>query len=323
MNAMRPADITVPSDIRHIVLLDRSKPDDKLQLGLLEGILTGELPHEDKAAVQRALSTFNATFQSTPRFTATLASERLDGNSLTSAFPDQLPWQKIDELCKKYNAQAVIAVEIFDTDFIITDGKRKTKRTVGEGDNKREIEVDEWYAKGVANTTMGIRFYDNINKSLIDEQFFRDTYSWEEAAGSKAAAMAKLIGKSEASAQLSSAIADDYSHRIAPMPIRISRMFYRKHKKAPAIEVGARLADVNRWNDAVDTWTEGIPRADMKRAGFLTYNAAIGYEVLGDLETAIKYAQDAYTMYGNKEARNYVRLLRNRQNDIERLKGQQ
>ena len=323
MNAMRPAVITVDSDIQNIVLLDRSHLNEKKALSIIEGLLTGELPEEDKAAVQRALARLNSVIQTTPRFTATIASERLDGNSLTSAFPDQLDWKTIENLCRKYKAQGVLSIEIFDTDFIVTNGKRVTKKTVGEGDKKREIEVDEWYAKGVANLTMAIRFYDFINKTIVDEQFYRRTNTWEQAADNKAAAIAKLITKGDASANLSANIAEDFARRIAPMPIRISRGFYRKHKKAPAIEIGARMADVNRWSDAIQAWSEGIPVADTKRAGFLEYNVAVAYEVLGDLDKAIKHAQDAYILYGNRDAQRYVGTLRQRQWDEERLKEQQ
>lgn len=322
MNAMRPAEITVPSNVQNILLLDRSLLDENKKLGILEGILTGELPEEDKAAVQRALSRLNSTIQSTPRFTATIASERLPGNSLTSAFPDQLEWSQIENLCRKYKAQGVLAIEIFDTDFIVTNGKRVTKKTVGEGDNKREIEVDEWYAKGIANLSMGIRFYDFANKTIIDEQFYKRTNTWESAAGSRAEAIAKLIGKGDASSNLSADIAEMYASRIAPLPVRIHRPFYRKHKKAPAIQIGARMADVNRWSDALEVWQEGVATADRKRAGFLTYNVAIAYEVLGDLDNALKYAQDAYILYNDREARTYVQTLRNRKYDEERLKDQ-
>jgi hypothetical protein len=323
MNAMRPADITVPMDIEHILLLDRSKPNEKWQIGLIEGILTGELPQEDEAAVQRALGEFNAAFQMTPRFTAHIGAERLVGNSLTSAFPPQLSDKELEELCKKYGAQAIIAVEVFDSDFIVTNGTRKTKRTIGEGDQKREIEVDEWYAQGVANTVMGIRFYDGIRKRVIDEQSFKQTNTWQAAAASKAEAIAKLISKSAATAQLSANIAYDYAHRIAPMPIQLNRMFYRKHRKAPAIEIGTRLADVDRWTEALHAWENGIGMADMKRAGYLEYNVAIAHEVLGDLPGAIQHAQDAYVKYNNKDARAYVSLLQSRQFDEERLKEQQ
>jgi len=323
MNAMRPAMITVPSEIQNIVLLDRSHLSDKKKLNILEGILTGELPEEDKAAVQRALSRLNNEIQNTPRFTGVLASERLEGNSLTAAFPPQLDWNTIEGLCRKYKAQAVLSIEIFDTDFIPTSGKRVTTKTVGEGDKKREVQVDEWYAKGVANLTMGVRFYDFVNKQVIDEQFYRRTNTWEAAAGSKSEAIAKLITKGDASANLSAAIGADYARRIAPMPIRVHRMFYRKHKKAPAIAMGARMADVNRWSDAIEAWKQGLPIADTKRAGWLTYNIAVAHEVLGDLDEALRWAQDAYIKYGNRDAQNYVQTIQNRKLDEERLKEQQ
>ena len=82
------------------------------------------------------------------------------------------------------------------------------------------------------------------------------------------------------------------------------------------------MADVNRWSDALEVWKEGIATADPKRAGFLTYNVAIAYEVLGDLDNALKYAQDAYILYNDREAQNYVQTLRNRKRDKERLKDQ-
>lgn len=323
MDVMRPADITLSSKIEGFLLLDRSQLDKKNKLGLLEGILTGELPEEDKAAVQRALSQLNSTFQSSPRFHATIAQERLEGNSLTAAFPAQIEWKEIERLCKKYNTEAVLAIELFDTDFIITKGKRKTKKTVGEGDNKREVEVDEFYAKGVANVTMGIRVYDAINKKVIDEQFFKRTNTWEEAANSKAEALAKLIMKGDASSRLSAQIADQYAYRIAPLPVRISRSYFRKHKKAPSIEVGARMAQVNRWEDALTEWEQGVNYADMKRAGYLRFNTAVAHEVLGDLDAAIQSAQDAYIKYGNKDAQGYVRTLERRRTDEARLEEQQ
>ena len=323
INVMRPADITLPSEIEGFLLVDRTELDKKNKLGLLEGILTGELPEEDKAAVQRGLSTLNSTFQSSPRFHATIAQERLKGNSLSAAFPAHIEWSEIERLCKKYNTEAVLAIEMFDTDFIITKGKRKTKKTVGEGDKKREVEVDEFYARGVSNVTMGIRVYDAINKKIIDEQFYKRTNTWEEAASSKAEALAKLIMKGDASSRVSAQIADQYAYRIAPLPVRISRSYFRKHKRAPSIAMGARMAEVNRWEDALKAWDEGVSIADIKRAGFLRYNTAVAHEVLGDLDQAISNAQDAYIKYGNKDAQGYVRVLEGRRSDEQRLREQE
>lgn len=321
LSLMRPADIHLDSRIERILLLDRTEPQQKT-LGIIEGILTGEAPFEDKAAVQQIISSIRNEVQTSPRFSVNSASGRIKGNSLSSAFPQQLTWSTINSLCRQYDAQIVVSIEIFDTDFIITDGKRRVKKTVGSGDNQREIEVDEYFAEGVGNVKIGIRLYDNINQTIVDEQFLNRTNTWRAAADSKAGALAALINKSEATQELARRVGRDYAYKIAPLPIRVGRTYYRKNKKAPVLERGTRLAEVGQWNEAINTWKTGISIADEKRAGQLCYNVAVAYEVLGELDIAIEWAQKAYTQYGNKLARNYVRILNDRKISEARLQEQ-
>jgi tetratricopeptide (TPR) repeat protein len=172
------------------------------------------------------------------------------------------------------------------------------------------------------NMKMGIRLYDNIRREIVDEELYSRTRTWKSKADSKAEAIAKLIQKGDATRILTGRICEDYTYKIAPVPIRITRRFYKKTRKAPALERGTRFADVNKWNEAVDTWRKGLEGAAEKEAGFLAYNIAIGYEVLGDYDQAIKWAQDAYTEYGNDLARSYVRVLRSRKQAEQRVDEQ-
>lgn len=321
LSLMRPADIHLDSRIERILLVDRTEPQQKT-LGIIEGILTGEAPYEDRAAVQQIISSIRNEVQTSPRFTVNSASGRIKGNSFSSAFPSQLTWPTINSLCRQYDAQVVVSIEIFDTDFIITEGKRRVKKTVGSGDKKREIEVDEYYAEGVGNVKIGIRLYDNINQTIVDEQLLNQTNTWRAAADSKAGAVAALISKSEATQELGRRVGRNYALKIAPLPIQVVRTYYRKSKKAPVLEKGTRLAEVGQWNEAMSTWKTGISIADKKRAGQLCYNVAVGYEVLGDLDLAIEWAQKAYTQYGNKLGRNYVGILNDRKIAEARLKEQ-
>lgn len=321
MNAMRPAEITFPPYVNTLLIVDRSKFD-KNAVNIIEGVLTGELPGEDKAGVQELVSSFQNQLSYSPRFKTTVADERLSGNSITSAFPDQLPWAKVKSMCDKYNAEAVVSIEIFDTDFIITNGTRKVKKTVGEGDSKKEIEVDEFYAEGVGNLSIGIRLYDPSAKTIVDQQLIRETNTWTATGNSKAAALAALISKGDATRYLGRQAGSDYAYKIAPMPIRISRMFYGKSKKAPELERGSRLADVGKWQEAADMWESGISGSADKEAGKLAYNVAIAYEVLGDMDLAKEWAQKAYVTYGNKDARNYSSTLQRRINSEARAQEQ-
>ena len=93
------------------------------------------------------------------------------------------------------------------------------------------------------------------------------------------------------------------------MFVSISRDYFRKSKTQPALENGNRFAEVGKWEEAIQTWEEGIVGADYKTSAKLLYNIAVGYEVLGSLHMAHDYASQAYTQYGLKKGRNYAQML--------------
>ena len=312
---MRPAEITFPSYVDNLVIVDRTKFD-KEAVNVVESILTGEMPGEDATGVQELINSFQQQLSYSPRFQTRVATERLDGNSLTSVFPKRLSWSTVNKLCKKYNSQAVVAIEIFDTDFIITDGKRKVKRTVVVDSVKKEVEVNEYYAQGVGNINIGIRLYDPKAKKVIDQQLLKKNRTWKAEGSTLQDAVRQLVAKSDATRFLSQQVGGDYAYKVAPMPVTIRRTFYGKSRKAPALEQGARYADVGEWKSAISVWKQGIKRSPpTKQCGYLSHNIAIAYEVLGDLKTAKNWAQKSYTRYGNKDAKNYVSLIQQRLQD--------
>lgn len=321
INTTRPADVTVPPQVKSILLVDRTKFNKNL-LNIAEGILTGELPGEDKAATQALIQAFRSKLTTSARFTTKIASQRLAGNSLTTAFPKQINWSKIRSLCASYQTDAVLAIEIFDTDFIITDGKRKAKKTVTENGVKKTIEVEEYYAKGVDKLKVGVKFYIPSNQTVIDQKFYRRTGTWQAGASTKAGAIAALISKSNATRRLSEKIGRNYAYRISPMPIRIKRYFRGKAKKAPELEQGSRYADVAQWKEAINVWKSGLDRTRTKEAGYLAYNIAVAYEVLGNFNSAKEWAQTSYVRYGNKKGKAYYDLLRRRIRNEEKVKNQ-
>lgn len=321
MNAMRPAEITFPSDINTLLLVDRTKFE-KNGLNILEGLLTGELPGSDRSALEEAMSAFQSQLRNTPRFEVKRSPETFFGNSITAAFPAPMSWNDIEELCKKYDTDAVVAVELFDTDFIITNGKRMVEKTVERDGEKRKVKVPEFFAEGIGNVKMGFRVYDPAGKSVIDQQLFTETHTWEATGNSLKDAAAHLIARQEATKFVSNRAAADYAFKIAPMPIRITREFYAKKKRIPELETGTRMADVNDWEGAMQTWKGAIPYASVKDAGKLSYNVAIAYEVLGDMQEAQNWASKSYVEYGNKKARAYRSILASRALQEERVRQQ-
>jgi len=313
INTLRPADINIPNEIQSIVLVDRTAYD-RNAIGIIEGIITGEGINEDRDGVMTMFSSLQNSLRVSPRFDVVLASERLRGQNILGSFPDPLDWRQIDQLTRKYNTDALLAIEIFDSNFIITNGKRKNTRTVEDKDgNKIEEEYTEFFAEGVGNTRIGIRLYDKENRTVIDQDIYTQNKTWEASAASLKEALAQLINKSQATKYLAQSVGNTYAGKIAPMPIRISRSYYAKPKKNAYMSKGAREASVNQWESAIKTWKNGLQNtSDNKAAGRMAYNIAVGYEILGDLFLAHEWAGRSYVDYGEKKGRNYANQINNR-----------
>ena len=304
MKAMQPALITVPAHVQTVLILDRSQPDTKAK-EIIGSILSAGLPAERKAAVQEALNGLQQQMQSSPRFHVVRATEVYKGSNLTSAFPEPLEWSEIEHLCRKYETDAVVALEIFSTKFVVTDGKRVVKKYVEESGTKKEVEVTEYYADGIATADMGFRFYDPVVKTIADQKLFSLNNRWGATGTSPTDAIGLLINKSEAQKRVSYNAGLSYGSRISPLPITITRSFYGKPKKNAAMIIGNRQADTNQWYEAVETWQKGMGTAKTKVAGRLAYNVAIAYEVIGDLDKAIEWAGKSFVEFGDKHAKEY------------------
>jgi hypothetical protein len=313
INTLRPADINIPNEIQSITLVDRTAFE-KDAVGIIEGILTGEGINEDRDGVMTMFNSLQNSLRVSPRFNVVLASERLRGQNILGSFPEPLDWRQIDQLARKYNSDAVLAIEIFDSNFIVTNGKRKNTRTREDKDgNKFQEEYTEFFAEGVGNTRIGIRLYDAKNRTVIDQDIYTQNKTWEASASSLKEALAQLVSKSQATKFLAGAVGNNYASKIAPMPIQLSRSYYTKPKKNNYLSKGAREASVNQWESAISTWKAGLEKtSDSKEKGRMAYNIALGYEIMGDLFKAHDWAGAAFVDYGNKKARSYASQLNNR-----------
>jgi hypothetical protein len=235
IQTLRPADITMPAQVKTILLLDRTEVDRRDWLSIGESILTGELPFEDRAAAQEALNALKNKLQQSPRYQIKIARERWIGNSISAVFPKPIPWEDQQRILDRYQADALVTIEIMDSDFIVTNGKRIVTREVERKGEKVEVQVDEYYAEGVANVKLGFRYYYPANREIIDQQLINETNTWQAAANSKAQALAQLIGKAEATQILCATAGNDYAFKLAPLPITLNRTFYTKAKESIAL----------------------------------------------------------------------------------------
>ena len=144
-DVMLPARVSFPNHLKSIAMIDRSVIEDDVA-SKIEGGLTGELFGEDKRGTQIVMDGIHSIMSNSPTLEFIRTTETLKGGALVgSAFPDPIPWENIDELCTKYSTNAVLAIELYDSDFLMIPGKGQ-----------------------MVNVKVGIRMYDPAGRIIID-----------------------------------------------------------------------------------------------------------------------------------------------------------
>lgn len=309
-NAQVPAPYSIPHNIESLAIIDRSVPE-KEELNILEGVLTGEGIRQDKLATQIVIDGLDQSLSNSSRYSVIRTTEKMKGSGSGQTFPSPLDWNKVEELCKKYEADAIVSLETYDSDFIVTNGTRK------KGESGIEI-----FARGVATVNCGFRMYEPKQKDIVDQYHFSHAERWETGGGSVMAAVGALMNKNAAIKEASFAAGIVYGERITPSWIRINREYFRKSKRDPYLAEGARMMEVNDWDRAIEALTVAVENGHWKTRGRAAHNLAVVYEILGNLEEAKIWASEAWGKYGNKRSRDYGYQLTRRINEQRVLEDQ-
>ncbi len=315
---MRPADITIPGHIKTIALIDRTEAENKA-INIIEGVLTGEGVGLDSEGAKNALAGIHEILDGSPRYTTVITNRKYKGGKFGNNFPPPLSWSDIDEICDHFQSDAVLSVENFDSDFIVTHATEQREQKDKEG-NVRKVRV--FKAHGVARVNIGFRLYDPANRAIADQSRFTQNGAWDAEGRNARDAIGHLIARKDAVLNVSYDAGRDYGQRIAPSWYRVTREFYKRPKKNTDFVTGVRRAQVNDWDGAGEAWSRAMSDNNPKTAGRATYNYAIIQEIKGNLDKAREYAMQAYTDYGIKKARDYARKLEYRIRQEERVRMQ-
>jgi hypothetical protein len=303
LQVLTPGNISVSKNIHVMTIVNRSQPQNKLA-NTIEGILTGESLNEDKQDRQEMISGLNASLLQSPLFKVSMSAENLIGSGTGNIFPEPLKWAAVERICKDQAADALVALETFDSDCITSTGSNLVEKT---GQNGEKIKVKEFYADQTVYIKFGFRIYNSTNRNIEDQ--FTDTYTrkWHTKGITIQDALNSLIAKRAAMAQTSFQAGEDYGRRISPNWITVYRRYYKKGNDQ--MKVAARKVSVNSWDAAAKLWQEQMNEQNIKIRGRAAYNMALFHEVNGNLREAKEWADKAYSDYNNKKARQYSYLL--------------
>jgi hypothetical protein len=310
IRVLNPADITFPEEIRKVVVVNRTYPDEEGKvLNIIEGVLTGEGVGTDRRATEECIRGMIETMLQSPRFDLVRPSTTTLRGSGTGAFPETLSWEVVQRICEESGADALITLEAFDSDSRIAYRNVVVKEKQKDGRMMDVPYVDSDMRMIVTN---GWRIYDYRNRRIIDEFRADDFLNFQGRGRVQQEALANLPQRFDALMRTGFHAGKQYGHRISPMWGRVTRSYYKKGNED--LKRAARYAERDKWEEAANIWRNLTKSQESKVAERASYNMAVFCEVEGRLDLAIEWANNTYQDYGLKRAKNYAATLRARMN---------
>ncbi|MCA1757044.1 MAG: DUF6340 family protein [Bacteroidales bacterium] len=308
-DTLAPSPVYIPSDIKNVTVINRTVPENS-EVNRIEGIITGEGEGDDIAFATLVTAQLTDNLNRSDRFSAGHSDKVLPGSGIGGVLPYPLPWEMVTDLCNESGTDALIALESYDSDFTVSAAPAMGANALGIGT--------------AAKTTVrcGFRFYYPSERIILDEFIFSHQLSADNTALPVLGTINSIARRKEAIMKASSQAGSVYASRVLPNWILTTREYYKKGKGNPDLETGARMMELNRWNNAIESLSAAMESGHRKVRGRAAHNLAIVYEILGDLNNASEWAAVAWGEYREKRSREYSRHLRDRINQ-QRLLEQQ
>ena len=304
LNYPQQAEVLLPDAVENIVVVNRSltKDQDK-RAETIEAITTGEIAGSDKLASDEAIKGVFQGMQNKSHIKMVVPDTLRIYGTGTRQTPDRLDWDKVAAICNTANADVLLVLENFDSNSdlirsavaeqvssVITTGKPSSRLPV-----QTRINVQSYW-----------RLYDPETKTISDQ--FQQTYFMNFN-------LVNNLPPLNALSETAYAAGLDYINPFLPSYYKVKRDMYKKGKGSDKDQFAAgwRSAEVAKWQDAMDLWKGIVEHGNRESAGRAALNIAVSYEVLGDTEMALQWAQRAYKDYGDTLSRDYAKVLLRRQ----------
>lgn len=299
----------LPDNIKRIAVVNRSlTPKDEKSKGnaITEAILTGEIAGSDKVASDQCIKAIYDRFNGFRDITIIFPpTSRLVGSG-TRVTPDPLDWSRVKGICDTANVDALLVLEMFDSnsDLLASTVNNQINNVISG-----TLDVPKPANTIRMNVISYWRLYDPINQKVID-QFQTSNYMTFNSSG------ILNLPPPDALPQTAYAAGEQYVERFLPGYYYVKRDMYKrgKGKYKQQFKTGFRKSEVANWKGAIEVWTAIANNASGRNAGRACLNIAVGNEVLGNTEEALKWAKKSYEDYGNKIGRDYANILKNRLN---------
>lgn len=218
-----------------------------------------------------------------------------------------LSWSLVDSLCKKYNAETVVAFEsyIYGTNIDVTK--------IGDG-----------YLYGYldANGAVFWRAYNILDEKLIYKEIQADTISWDAEGGSLESIARGIPSATVGLADLADYMGKRAANHLSPHWETQQRGFYDSGNYQ--FMEASEFVRNEKWGEAIKLWKYVFDHSNDKTKMKAAYNLALASEIYGDYESAKSWLDQSFHIVIRNSSRismvNKSRILKYSKYIEERLK---
>lgn len=311
-NVTEPAPVTIPTYVKKIGIINRSLVSDSNGVRkAIDEVLSAKGPKLDKECSNECIRGLKDALMQSNTFQNIVFLDSVNmKNSFPGAFPTPLSWDKIEEICRLNNVDALFVLELFHT------GNRIHFVPSPAGLVVSGLPAIVGSASAGTTVNTGWRIYDPQNRLMLDEYPIAESLNFAGGGLNPLEVTSALMNHKDAVMGVSYQIGQSYGGRIFPYTIRVCREFYIKG--SANFKMARRMADAGDWNNAADLWNKETNNPKPKIRARAYYDMAIISEINGDVDGAIGWAKKAYETGGKRLALLYLNDLQDRkaQNDL-------
>jgi hypothetical protein len=303
----KPTRIELPSDVKKIVLVDKTHGN---ALAVIEGLLSGSFPGLDRTLSQECLSGITKPFLEYSSVAITRHTESFKSSQGTSrSFGNMMPWDQVDRIANENGAEALLVLEYFNSDFSVRDVSSPGPNGVIR-------------YQGYINIRAGIRVYLPASRTLFYENGFTYSNPYGETAANKAQLLGKLAFGSDALKYGSGQLGNRIGRQFVSYQTWEDRQFFKG--KSPATKQAERLIIANQYSEAISLLEKEYKiESNSKIKARISHTLGYCYEVNGDLAASKKWLTESFVASGNKKTKRYLDIINRRIQETELLESQQ
>jgi len=314
VDVTKPPSIKIPVDISRILIINRClkeefrKPDE-----IVKGLIAGEGPVINQAGAKKAVESVIDDIRYAPGMEPVYTSAVPRVDTLDKNFPQSLDWNTVENLCRQYNSDALLSLEVFNTNTFIDYGyyqRREAKDNVKIWSNTKIYNKNMDHiplARLRVEITSGWRMYYPADKQIVVEELKKYTQQWEFEGKTKKDALRNLPSKMFAVEDAGRLAGIDFSSRLYTLRTTVERVLFIKGSKD--FKIANRYLKQRHWKSAATIWKEHTNDPDKKIASAAFYNLAVINEMEGNIEEALRLAKQAGKLNEARIIKEYILLL--------------